>query len=388
MKSLPRTGGSKALTHHFRFSMRWQTAATVWLAACTLGLSVCASAAAPDIKTFDAPGGGTNGATDQGSFGIGINFWGTIVGLIRDQNDARHGFLRAPDGTFRIFNHPHAGAGAFQGTKPTGLNAEGAVSGIYRDANDLDHGFIRAPDGKFTTVDHATTLGGNLWAINLEGTTVGNYVDARDFQYHAFVRSARGIITNFDPPGSLETDIPTFSAINDAGQITGTYGLCPDVCVAHGFVRAANGTIKTFSAPGAGAGDGQGTSPQAINDEGEVTGTYTDANNVIHGFVRARNGSFTTFDVPGACTASPPPADCAFNGTGPNGINALGVVSGWSAGEDGVLHGYWRAANGSINTFDAPGAYFTLPVSINFWGQITGQAYDSSGVVHGFLLKP
>jgi hypothetical protein len=97
-----------------------------------------------------------------------------------------------------------------------------------------------------------------------------------------------------------------------------------------------------------------------------------------------------TLDRPGGeLRASPPPADCAFNGTGLSGINALGVVAGWSAREDGVPHGFWRAANGSVSTFDAPGAVGgTFPVSINLWGQITGQAYDSSGVVHGFLLKP
>jgi hypothetical protein len=372
----------------FRSSHRWASGLALCLVVCSFGMSVSASERKPDIKTFDAPGGGTNGATSQGSFGIGINFWGTIVGTIRDQNDARHGFLRALDGTFTIFNHPDAGTGPFQGTKSAGLNAEETVVGTYQDANYLDHGFIRAPDGTFTTVDHTNTLGGNVSGINLEGTVVGNYVAATDEQYHAFVRSPRGVITDFDPPGSLETDIPSVSPINDAGQITGDYWLCPDVCVAHGFVRARNGAIKTFSAAGAGTGDGQGTFPQGINVEGEITGYYTDGNYVNHGFVRARNGSFTTFDVPGACTAAPP-ADCAFNGTVASGPNVWGAVTGFYSGEDGVVHGFWRAANGSLNTFNAPRAGGgTYPASINFWGQITGQAFDSGGVVHGFLLKP
>jgi hypothetical protein len=376
-----------------RRSLRWKGALALCLAVCTLGLSVSASPGGKlDIKTFSAPGGGTNGATNQGSFGIGINFWGTIVGLIRDQNDARHGFLRAPDGTFTIINHLDAGTGPFQGTKPSALNAVGTVVGTYTDANDLDHGFIRAPDGTFTTVDHANTLGGNLLGINLEGAAVGNYVSASDSQYHAFVRSPRGVITDFDPPGSLETDIPN-SPINDAGVITGDYLVCTadfSSCAINGFVRARNGAIKTFSVPGAGgdASSFQGTFPQAINDEGAITGLYIDGNTVVHGFVRARNGSLTTFDVPGACTAVPPPASCTYGGTWAYSINQWGAITGVFYGEDGVAHSFWRTADGSIHTFDARGAADTAAVSINFWGQITGQAFDSSGVVHGFVLKP
>ena len=47
-----------------------------------------------------------------------------------------------------------------------------------------------------------------------------------------------------------------------------------------------------------------------INNFGEITGYYEDANNVFHGFVRSPEGKFTTFEAPGADTT---PGD--FNGT-------------------------------------------------------------------------
>jgi hypothetical protein len=143
--------------------------------------------------------------------------------------------------------------------------------------------------------------------------------------------------------------------------------------------------------PGAGP-DGysfQGTFPQGINDLGEVSGTYADVNSVYHGFVRTASGSISTFDVPTTCTTAAPAADCAFEGTFPGGINLVGLIAGTYYGEDGLPHGFWRAANGSITTFDVPRkGYLTSPVSLNDFGQITGIAYDANFVNHGLYVIP
>jgi hypothetical protein len=45
-----------------------------------------------------------------------------------------------------------------------------------------------------------------------------------------------------------------------------------------------------------GTGPGQGTLPQSINPAGAITGYYTDASGLSHGFVRAPDGAITTFD--------------------------------------------------------------------------------------------
>jgi hypothetical protein len=369
------------------------------LAACALGSSALAIAAQPVIKTFEAPGAGKNGATGQGTVGIGINDFGVIAGITKDANDVRHGFLRHLGGTFTIFNHPDAGSGPFEGTRVGGLNALGAVAGMYRDANDFDHPYVRDANGTFTTISFPNLLGGNAWAINLWGTVVGNFLNLTDDQsvllhYHGFVRARNGAITLFDPPGSTMTEIPTAAAINDAGAITGDYWVCSadlSRCSVHGFVRMPNGKYTVIDVPGAGP-DGysfQGTFPQGINDLGEVSGFYADVNSVFHGFVRTAAGSITTFDVPTTCTTATPPADCAFEGTFPGGVNLAGTIAGTYSGEDGVLHGLWRAANGSITTFDVPRkGYQTAPVSLNDFGQITGIAYDANFVTHALFVIP
>jgi hypothetical protein len=372
---------------------------TLCLAACALGSSASTTAAEPVIKTFEAPGAGKNGATQQGTVGVGINDFGVIGGITRDANDVRHGFLRHPNGTFTIFNHPSAGSGPLQGTRVGGLNALGAVAGTYRDANDFDHPYIRDANGAFTTISFPNLLGGNGWAINVWGMVVGNFLNLTDDQsvllhYHAFVRDPNGALTLFDPPGSTVTEIPSAASINDAGAITGDYWSCSadlSSCSVHGFLRTPSGKFAVIDVPGAGPDgySGQGTFPQGINDLGEVSGVYADTNSVYHGFVRTASGGITTFDVPTICTTTAPPADCAFEGTFPGGVNLAGSIVGTYYGEDGVPHGFSRAANGSITTFDVPRkGYLTVPLSLNDFGQITGIALDAKFVTHGLLVIP
>ena len=112
-------------------------------------------------------------------------------------------------------------------------------------------------------------------------------------------------MTTFDAPGAGTGFAQgTFALnINPAGEIAGEYHDASNVC--HGFVRAPDGTITTFDAPGAGTGSGQGTFPSTVvclNPAGPISGATIDNSNVYHGFVRAPNGTITTFDVPGAGT--------------------------------------------------------------------------------------
>jgi hypothetical protein len=373
----------------------------------TLGLSTAGAGQPPDIKVFDAPGAGNTPGIGQGTLGIGINGFGVIAGITRDNNNVRHGFLRYPDGKFVVFDHPLAGTDGSlgDGTRVAGLNALGAVVGSVRTlvvvgVPYFDIPYVRDPDGTFHNVIVPNFNGGNGDAINLWGVMVGNLLLTTDnngpsfLHYHGFIREPSGKVTLFDPPGSQETDIPLYS-INDFGVITGDYWTCNadlSSCAVHGFVRTPDGKYKSFDAPGASTDglDGGGTFPQGINDLGEVSGYYADANFVFHGFVRSPDGRITTFDVRTTCTdSSNPPADCAFEGTFPSNVNVLGRVVGTYFGEDNNPHGFWRDADGSITRFDYPGAnFFTEPNGINDSGQITGVVFDPNIVEHGFLLTP
>lgn len=87
----------------------------------------------------------------------------------------------------------------------------------------------------------------------------------------------------------------------------------------------------------------------SINAAGVITGYYEDAARTTHGFVRSKEGTITTFDAPGA-------GEGAYLGTWPTGINAEGAITGYYFDINQVGHSFLRARDGSIISFDAPGA--------------------------------
>jgi hypothetical protein len=212
------------------------------------------------------------------------------------------------------------------------------------------------------------------------------------------------------PQGQTKPDIITFDAPGAgtaAGQGTFGFGMTPSQTIEgdyidgngafHGFLRASNGVITTFDAPGAGTGPSQGTEPFSINPAGAITGFYTDASGLSHGFVRAPDGAITTFDVPGAgrSASCSPPIICS-NGTQGASINPVGAIAGQYGDTSGVFHGFLRSPDGTLTTFDAPGAgtaagqgtFVTFADGINPVGAIAGGYSDASGMFHGFVRAP
>lgn len=142
--------------------------------------------------------------------------------------------------------------------------------------------------------------------------------------------------------------------------------------VFNGVARADSYTFDTIDAPGA-----TGTVACAINNSGQIVGTYSaagdGANSVNrHGFLY-EGGSFSTIDVPGAAA------------TQALGVNDVGQIVGTytdSSGEHGFLY-----QDGSFSTMDVPGAASTSTSGIDNAGDIVGTYVDASHLVHGFLYR-
>ena len=365
---------------------------------CTLGVGLSRNAGGTTITTFDAPGAGT--APGQGTIAFGINPAGAIAGFTRDANSARHGFLRAPDGTITVFDDPNAGTcstscgtiGNGQGTRAFAINPVGTITGSYTDNSGRCHGYVRAANGTFTQIDAPDagtgpfpqgTFPSNItpMGINPAGAIIGFYVDASSVQ-HGFVRAPNGIITEFDPPGSIFTDP---NGIDQTGAITGFY--FDANFVGHGFLRVTDGTITSFDAPGADhtPGSGNGTFGVGLTPSGAIEGVFVDVNGVLHGFVRSNQGTFTTYDAPGAGTG-------AGQGTLPESNNTLGAITGQYIDASNVNHGFLRNQLGSFSVFDVPGAgtsagQGTIPLGNNNPGAIVGESIDGGNVAHGFLVQ-
>src|SRR6266480_3620896 len=160
----------------------------------------------PTITTFDAPGAGTG--PGQGTLPFAINPAGTVLGYYIDAGDARHGFLRTPDGAITTFDAPGAGTGPGQGTTAFSINPADAAAGRYIDASDAIHGFLRAPDGTIATFDAPNagtgpgqgTIVFSVDCLNPAGAISTTSLDASDV-YHGVLRAPDGTMTTFDVPG-------------------------------------------------------------------------------------------------------------------------------------------------------------------------------------------
>jgi hypothetical protein len=351
------------------------------------------------FATFDAPGAGTGAL--QGTMSICIDAVGDVAGFYADANSVFHGFIRAADGTITApIDAPGSGEGMGQGTFPLSMNTAGEIAGMYLGSNGAQHGFFRTADGTITSFDvpsasAATNRGTNPLSIDISGDITGTYTDVNS-DWHAFIRAADGTFTApIDAPGAgTGAKLGTQAiSINSGGDITGNYN--DPSFVRHGFIRSANGTFTApIDAPGAGMSGGGtntsnyvGTIPLSIDRGGDITGVYSDTSGVHHAFVLPANGTIASFDAPGAAGSG------KYQGTFPSSINTAGIIAGTYGDSNGVFHGFMRTPGGTITTFDVPGAgsgpfQGTVGVSLNDMAVITGGYLDAGGALHGYVLTP
>jgi uncharacterized membrane protein len=175
--------------------------------------------------------------------------------------------------------------------------------------------------------------------------------------------------TSITPPGELDT-APT--AINDRGEVAGTY--LDSSGTEQPFVYD-NGTFTTLDVPGAVTSYGIGVT--AINDRGEVVGSYFTSSGA-HGFIYD-DGAYTTLNAPG------PPGDVF---TDAEAINDRGeVVGGYLI--DLEQGGSFIYDNGALTTpnLNIPGNPTSTSFNaINDSGEIVGNAqYVHKGGPQGFV---
>jgi uncharacterized membrane protein len=275
-----------------------------------------------------------------------------------------------------VFDVPNA-----IGTYPVAINAAGEIAGIYYDASVVSHGFVRTHRGNVTTFDppgagvdsnHET----HVTALSPSGRAIGYFYDVADLRLvsHGFVREHHGAIVTFDAIPDAVYTVPT--AINNDGEIAGYY--YDANYEGHGFVRNAHGAITSFDFPGF------VFNVTGIDHAGEIAGSYLLSDLTMRGFVRALDGTFVSFDAPG--TALGTTVGCGHcHGTLATAIAGGGQVVGYYGGANNRVHGFVRRANGNIRALDVPNATNTFPMAMNAAGRIAGIYFDLSAAPHIFV---
>jgi probable HAF family extracellular repeat protein len=184
------------------------------------------------------------------------------------------------------------------------------------------------------------------------------------------------------PPGETE-DYAT--GINDVGQIVGHFRAVGEL----GYLYSGR-SFTTVSFPTQGfavSGDTKTqvsdhawiTEPGALNDAGEIVGTYTPAHSIYPVFIY-NDGTYTALNLTGGI------------GIFSTGINNAGQIVGslydFSTGLASITAVGFLYKDGKYTTLQAPlGAKGTFASDINNEGKIVGHYFDGSNVAHGFLYK-
>src|SRR5437764_10208820 len=223
------------------------------------------------------------------------------------------------------------------------------------------------------------------------------------------------VITTFDYPGAGNSTLP--QKINERGDVVGEF--IDSSGVARGFVRFSDGS---FSDPIVDPNDTVGfTEGRGINNSLTVVGYYAASDGNLHGFFLS-GGTFTEYDIPGAVFTAvlgiSNPADFAGTFIDSSGIQQAFVnvggtltlfsipgaaatlaydindskrlVVGYYIDGSGILHGYYRYANGALHfPIDPTGSVATILIGDNNRNWVVGRYADASGVTHGlFFVLP
>lgn len=214
----------------------------------------------------------------------------------------------------------------------------------------------------FKTIDLGNGLNTNV-AGNSEHAIAGGFDDS-DGNTHGFVMTKKGV-TQIDAPfpGTFYTSC---NFINDKGQVTGIY---IDANSFHGYIMS-KGSFTSIDVAGA-----MGTQAVGVNNRGQAVGGWLESRTPlrVHALVWD-NGALSFFDVPG------------MPYTFAEGINDRGEISGFYRDPTLLKHGFLRSPSGSLQTIDHPlGALGTVGETVNNKGSYVGFYIDASGVDHGFL---
>jgi uncharacterized membrane protein len=258
--------------------------------------------------------------------------------------------------------------GAGNSTLPQKINERGDVVGEFIDSGGVTRGFVRFSDGSFSD----PIVDPNDTVGFTEGRGINNQrTIAGDYAI------SDGTLHSFFLSGDTftEYDVPgtvqtNLLSINEPGDFTG--GFDPDGSGVFQAFVSTGGTLTSWSIP-----DALSTFAYEINNNKKlVVGYFIDPAGILHGYYRDANGALHfPIDPPGSV------------GTVLFGVDNKNSVVGRYADAAGATHGLFFTPPNNFFPFDFPGSTFTSLNGINQRGNIVGRYVDASGIAHGFIAR-
>jgi uncharacterized membrane protein len=274
----------------------------------------------------------------RGSDALAINDSGTVVGIYGCIPSSYCAYTRDSLGVIKRWGLL---------VSPLAINNAGEFVGMYNG----NPAFHSLPNGKL--LKYLRGFGPSAVAVNTAGWITGSYcinINKANESCAAYLMDPTDVIsTIFAPSGSFAWA----TGLNNSNQVVGYWSAG---VTTQGFVYS-NGVVNSeFNFPGAVA-----TNPYAINDSGEIVGSWTDSVGFVHGFYWTAKVGFTSFDVP------------KTTHTIPTAVNASGVIVGdFATRKQTASSGFMLDAAGVLTIINVPNARSTQAYGINSQGTIVG----------------
>ena len=258
-------------------------------------------------------------------------------------------------------------------TRAYGVNNNNAVIGSIHNSSGAEKAFLRNSGGGSTLIDNPAAAGNtHVYGINDDGYILGHY----DGGY--FLKTG----TEYQKLANYQGTRPTeYTGVNKSGQLSGYFWTADGY--ARGFVKNDAGftVINHPSANLTACSGGQcGTFITGINNHGQLSGYYVNADGVQHGFVKS-GSSYIPIEHPDGDSGK-------LINTHVAGINDNGRLAGYFWGPDGYSRGFTTDGDRLIEIVhpDATGGgHGTSVYGINNSGRTVGW-FDFGGKARGFLL--
>lgn len=296
--------------------------------------------------------------------------------------------------SFRLDTFDVPGQTPFAGSLAEGISASGNIAGTYVDTSFVEHGYIRSNTGNFTSFDYQIPVDPNdpskgfrtdvntrviTGGINSAGFVTGDVFTgsllANNLQYVTdFIYNSNNgtFLSPHAQINGVDAGTTGLQNVNEAGIVGVEYSAAPGN--ASGPLHNASYNIATGAFTYYDDITGYDNAMQAVGPNGELLITLNGAAGGSHGSI-TRNGVTTQLDFPGAY------------GTSANAINANGLISGnYRDSAQNPFAFIYDSNNSNWYSIMYPGAVETRLFHGNSDTQFVGYYIDTDNVYHSLVV--
>ena len=268
------------------------------------------------------------------------------------------------------------------------LAGAGSALAAGRPAQAAGPAVVRAGGYQFVEVgSHNDRTFNQLLGINNNGRIAGYFgsgaVHHPNKGYLINAPYAQGDIKSENFPHSVQTQV---TGLNDGGVQVGFYSTEDNASgVNNNFGWYFNGSFHRVVFPT--SNNNKPTTDQllGVNDHDVAVGFYLNGSGTSRGYTyNIKTGKFALVTEPGAPTGGKAPALSA------NAINNAGDVAGSYTTGGGVTDGFLKLAGGAFHKIAVPGASSTVALGVNDNETVVGFYTDGTGgsaTTHGFIWR-